>query len=449
MSLLSKLLSLGGQPMLMEPGACQDFFTAIEHMQAGKIEKRADLLDALFGATAVDTDPDGDGIAMIKVLGTLTNRRWWSYNYQEIGAQLRQALEDSSISHVVLDIDSPGGEVNGVFDLAESIFDARGDKPITALVADKADSAAYLIASACDEVVVSKTGEVGSVGVVATHVDRSGMFKKYGVVHTHVFAGDHKTDLSASKPLSKKAKARLQEEVNSLYKMFTEAVAKYRGMSVDDVVATQAQTYTGQEAIDMGLADRIEAYDAAIQRVADAAKATQPNEVKSMSKKTKLGKNEEVTVDASEDENVVTNATAEETTEETTTEDPKSMGNNAAALIIEACNEAGLAYMAVDFVRTGATMEQVKTRLEEADNIKTACKLAGLSDNADTYLKQGMSLEQVQGKLLTHMANADEETEVDSSVSPKAASRSAGTQDESKKGDWDGAFAKAGATIRK
>lgn len=205
-----------------------------------------------------------NGPAIIRVCGPLLHRCLASEypsggptTYGEIRNAFDCALNDANVPEIKFEIDSPGGVSSGVFDLAEEIFQARGIKPITAVVNEQACSAAYLLAAACDRVVMPRTGSVGSIGVIATHADFSRAEDQAGVKVTHIFAGSHKADYSPHFPLSPEASANLQASVNSTYALFVETVARYRNMSPEDVRATEAQIYTGKKAVAVGLVDEI------------------------------------------------------------------------------------------------------------------------------------------------------------------------------------------------
>jgi signal peptide peptidase SppA len=205
-----------------------------------------------------------DAAAVIEVCGPLMHRLMASdypsggpTTYSEIWRAFDVAMDDDAVKRVVLFLHSPGGEVHGVFDLADHIFQARGKKPVTALLDEMACSACYLLAAAAGEIIIPRTGTAGSIGVIATHADFSRWEDDNGIKVTHVFAGAHKADYSQHQPLSDDALSRLQSSVDYTYDLFVSAVAKYRGMSKDAVRKTEALTYEGQAAVDAGLADGV------------------------------------------------------------------------------------------------------------------------------------------------------------------------------------------------
>ncbi|WP_297529809.1 S49 family peptidase, partial [Thiohalobacter sp.] len=202
-------------------------------------------------------------IAVIPIHGTLVRRALGLEaasgltSYQEIGDQIGRAVADPAVAGIVLDIDSPGGEAGGVFELAERIRAATHDKPVWAVANDQAFSAAYALAAASNEVFVTRTGGVGSIGVIAMHADQSRKDEQDGYRFTAIYAGSHKNDFSPHAPLSDDARAALQAEVDRLYGIFTESVAAHRGLTVEAVRKTEARLYFGGDAVAAGLADRI------------------------------------------------------------------------------------------------------------------------------------------------------------------------------------------------
>lgn len=205
-----------------------------------------------------------DGVAVIGIYGPLMHRLFASdypsggpTTYGEIATAFETAMADDGVQSILLDLDSPGGEVAGVFDLADRIYQARSIKPSTAVINEMAYSAGYLLASAAGRIVIPRTGGAGSVGVIATHADFSRAEDKAGITVTHVFAGARKADWSQHSPLSAEAHALLQESVNESYTIFTETVARNRGMTVDAVRATEAGCFDGKKAVAVGFADEV------------------------------------------------------------------------------------------------------------------------------------------------------------------------------------------------
>jgi signal peptide peptidase SppA len=210
-----------------------------------------------------------DGVAIIPVSGTLVQKlgtmHAWSgmCGYDAIRHKLRIALEDNAVRAIVFDIDSPGGEVSGCFDLVDAIYEARGTKPIWAILTENAFSAAYAIASAADRILVPRTGGTGSVGVICMHVDFSKALAAGGVDVTLIQYGARKSDGNEFNPLAKEALARFQADVDTMGELFVETVARNRGMKASAVRNTQATTYLGANGVDIGFADAVMAPDAA------------------------------------------------------------------------------------------------------------------------------------------------------------------------------------------
>jgi signal peptide peptidase SppA len=210
-----------------------------------------------------------DGIAIISVQGTLVQKlgtlRPWSgmTGYDGIRQSFITAINDPEVKGICLDIDSPGGEVAGCFDLADEIYAARGVKPIRAILSESAYSAAYAIASAADHISVPRTGGVGSIGVILMHVDWSQKLEKDGVKVTIVTFGDRKGETSPMIPLSDQARDGLQAEIDEIGALFVNTVARNRGISADTVRNTQAAVYLAAEGVSLGLADVVTPPDAA------------------------------------------------------------------------------------------------------------------------------------------------------------------------------------------
>ena len=214
--------------------------------------------------------PPSGKVAVIPIHGTLVRRtsgieaESGLASYTGLAAQLDAALASPEIAAILLDIDSPGGESGGVFDLADRIRAASEVKPVWAVANDMAFSAAYALASAATRVFVARTGGVGSIGVIAMHVDQSVKDAQDGVRYTAVFAGERKNDLNPHEPISNEAHVVLKAEVDRIYDLFVETVARHRGLDADTVRATEAGLFFGPDAVATGLADAVGSLDDAL-----------------------------------------------------------------------------------------------------------------------------------------------------------------------------------------
>jgi len=213
--------------------------------------------------------------AILPVLGTITQRADMITeasgfaSADAIGKEFDRLMADASVSAVVLDIDSPGGSVFGIEELGDKIFSARGGKPIVAVANSYAASAAYWVATAADELVVAPGGQAGSVGVMAVHVDASGLNEQVGLRPTYVHYGKNKVEYSEDFPLSEDARDELQRTVDAYGKRFDAAVARNRGTTAAEVRDNfgQGRVYLAKEAVSRGMADRVDTLEATIGRL--------------------------------------------------------------------------------------------------------------------------------------------------------------------------------------
>ncbi len=209
--------------------------------------------------------PVVDGIAVIEIYGVLIHRGGWvgqssgQTSYEGIAAQIETAASDPSVRGIALEIDSFGGEVAGVFDLADRIRAIRAIKPVWAFVAEHAFSAGYALASQADRILLPRTGAVGSIGVVVMHADLSGQLDQQGARVTLIHAGSHKVDANPYQPLPEAVRDDIQREIDVLRFLFAETVAAGRAgrLSQDGAMATEAATYRGADAVTAGLADEV------------------------------------------------------------------------------------------------------------------------------------------------------------------------------------------------
>ena len=242
---------------------------------------RRSVANALVGSVnalslTIDDDDDlpeygldqDNGIAIIPIQGVLSKTfDWWcsGTSYDWIREGFDTALADPSIAAIVLDINSPGGSVEGCADLADHIYASRGVKPIWAILGESAYSAAYWLASSANRVTVPRTGGAGSIGVVCCHVDVSKMLKNAGIEVTYIQYGERKTDGAAEKPLSEDAEKRFQTDIDTLGELFVNTVARNRSLDAAAVKAMEAGCFLGPMAVTNGLCDEILAPDAAFQ----------------------------------------------------------------------------------------------------------------------------------------------------------------------------------------
>ena len=203
-----------------------------------------------------------NGVLQVPVMGMLLNRFSRTFGtsitgYQYIERAVARGMTDPEVRGIALVIDSNGGEAAGAFELTDKIAEGRGVKPVRAFVSDKALSAAYAIASAADQIIVTQAGATGSIGVMAMHVSREKQLEQDGLEVTFIFKGKHKVDGNSFQALSASVKAQFQKRIDKAYAQFTETVARNRNMGQDAVEDTEALVYDSDESVEAGLADKI------------------------------------------------------------------------------------------------------------------------------------------------------------------------------------------------
>lgn len=237
----------------------------------------AEEIAAVVGAPRESSGGGGGAIAVIPIIGTIFPRAvpleaissGGAASCAEISAALKQALADESVSTIVFDIDSPGGDVQGLPELHAEMLRARETKRTVAVANTLAASAAYWLASAAGEVVASPSAMVGSIGVLTVHEDHSQAYAADGVVPTIVSAGKYKGEVSPFGPLSEEARATLQARVDAFYEMFVKGVAKGRGTTAAKVRSDfgEGRVVLASDALAAGMVDRVATFDETIQRL--------------------------------------------------------------------------------------------------------------------------------------------------------------------------------------
>ncbi|HHI3775507.1 TPA: S49 family peptidase [Escherichia coli] len=302
------------EPLMLEPAYARVFFCAL----AGQLGISR-LTDAVSGdsltageapaALALSGDDDGprqarsyqvmNGIAVLPVSGTLVSRTRalqpysgmtgyngiiarlqqaasdpmvdgilldmdtpggmvaGAFDCADIIARLQQAASDPMVDGILLDMDTPGGMVAGAFDCADIIARVRDIKPVWALANDMNCSAGQLLASAASRRLVTQTARTGSIGVMMAHSNYGAALEKQGVEITLIYSGSHKVDGNPYSHLPGDVRETLQSRMDATRRMFAQKVSAYTGLSVQAVLDTEAAVYSGQEAIDAGLADEL------------------------------------------------------------------------------------------------------------------------------------------------------------------------------------------------
>lgn len=198
-----------------------------------------------------------NGVAIIPIDGPIAKRMnlltevSGGSSIELIERDFKEALEDPQAKSIILHIDSPGGSVDGVQEVANLIFDSRGKKPIVAFTDGMMGSAAYWIGSAAEKIYISAdTNQIGSIGVVATHVDVSKAEEQMGYKTTEIVAGRYKRIASRHAPLSEEGKATLQEAVDYIYSVFVNDVAKFRGVPVEKALKmADGKVFIGKQSL--------------------------------------------------------------------------------------------------------------------------------------------------------------------------------------------------------
>lgn len=226
------------------------------------------------------------GTAVLDISGPLISRDVHGpcssspVSYASIRAEIANAVADPRINNVVARIDSGGGVASQMVDLADYIRETVAANPhmqFIACIDDVAASAAFGIAAAFPVRYITRTGVAGSVGVVVKHTSAAVALEKAGLEDTYIFAGANKVLGNGSQPLSAEAFEMIKKRVMMHYDLFVDSVADGIGMSVDAVKATEAATYQGQDAIDVGFATGIKTFTQIIEELENGKMETHTN----------------------------------------------------------------------------------------------------------------------------------------------------------------------------
>lgn len=322
----------------------------------------------------------------------------WLTGYTYIAKAFERGMGDDEVDRIAMVVSSGGGMVSGNFDLVDKIFAMRGQKPIQAFVNESAYSAAYSLASAADEISMTRTAGVGSIGVVMAHVDLSGMMNEAGVKVTFIHAGDHKVDGNPYEPLSDDVKNRMQVRIDSVYDIFVSTVARNRGLDESAVRDTQALTYGASDAISVGLADEVLPFEDAVAAFSGALNDDPDDDPdqnpgdQSMTKPTSSSPVEQETnasqdqLDAARAEGRTEGATAERTRIQSIL-NCEAAANRGAVASHLALNTNMPAEEAISILQV--TPEQAKAPASEPDSLKAGSQFEQAMANNNPGIKPG------------------------------------------------------------
>lgn len=267
------------QAWAIEPRRLSDIVDVLAYQaQGGKLtaEEVAQYAD-LHAARMSARDQSVGAIQVIPIRGIISHRASMVENMSGAGAtsvetlrsRLSEAMAARDVSTVLFDVDSPGGSVQGIQELASEIADAAKSKRIVASANANAQSAAYWLASAASEFVATPSADVGSIGVYTAHHDLSEALEKEGQRVTLISAGPHKVEGNPFEPLSDEAAGYIQARVNQAYQAFVGAVADGRGVSRETVINDfgGGRSLSARQAMDAGMVDRVESFPDTLARL--------------------------------------------------------------------------------------------------------------------------------------------------------------------------------------
>ena len=268
------------RPLLMEMSRAEFMFGYLNgRMKLGGLQTEQGFLSAEQCQAKADSFSPSrvrgsysvqNGIAIIPVDGSLVHKSGYVDSssgirgYDGITAMIEDAVHNTQVKGILLDVDSGGGEVAGVQSLGEVIRIASAVLPVWAHANEMAASAAYWIASSANKVYLSETASVGSIGVLTAHVDHSAAFEQAGLKIKLVHSGKHKVDGNPYEPLPEPVEKSLQAEIDALRTLFASTVASNRKVDVKKIMDTEAKMYRGQAAVDAGLADKVQSFSSTL-----------------------------------------------------------------------------------------------------------------------------------------------------------------------------------------
>ena len=303
------------------------------------------------------------GVAVLPVYGVINHRMNMmsdmsgGTSIEKLTAQFRDAMADPAVASIIFDIDSPGGSVSGVPELASEIYSGRSRKRIVAQVNPQAASAAYWLASAASEIVSTPSGSAGSIGVFAAHEDVSRMLDAKGIRVSLISAGKFKTEANQFEPLSEEGRAYMQSRVDEYYGMFVDAVARGRDVRPANVREGfgQGRMASAQSALGMGMVDRIATLDQTVEQLLGSKPAG--STIRIETSEIPVAQAAETTATAKTTKGVIMETT--ETTAAAAAEKLVLAATSRANTIIQLATRAGMPEKAAGWVREEKSVDQV------------------------------------------------------------------------------------------
>ncbi len=280
------------EPWAVHPDKMQAVLGVLEAKMRGDINTNAEQWAALEARRTANIGQQGR-LHVMGIHGTISHKVGLmtgsgGTSTAEFESEFNDAMQSDEIATIVVDIDSPGGGVSGVMELSETIRSARGNKRTVGVVNASAYSAAYWLGSQFDELVVTPSGGVGSIGAFTMHVVQSKMNADMGIEVNYIFAGDHKVDGNSDEPLTDEVRSEIQSQVDSYYSDFVEDVAKGRDVATSKVLADfgQGKTFRAKDAVERGMADRVATFNQVMQQesahLASSQRASMKNRIRKL-----------------------------------------------------------------------------------------------------------------------------------------------------------------------
>jgi len=268
------------QPWAMMPDRVAQLLAIADRVADNEAELEAVLAKAGQSLENTRNVEVRDGVAVIPVRGVISRYANLFHaicggtSVQVLAKDIRTAVDDASVHAIILEIDSPGGQVAGIGELAAQVREATSRKPVVAYVSNLGASAGYWIASAGSEVVAAPSAILGSVGVVSTM--------------PRTTPNDRTTEFVSSQSPNKRlsteteaGRAKIQAEVDALADVFIAAVAEYRDTTPEKVVSDfgHGGVLIGQAAVNAGMADRLGSLEELISELSHGGPAGQSHPI--------------------------------------------------------------------------------------------------------------------------------------------------------------------------